>query len=80
MMDGLDELREQVAASRTLPSPAVRRALRESAGVPLRVIAELLKVTPEAVRLWERGLRRPSRDHMSGYLEALRVLRDGGES
>jgi transcriptional regulator with XRE-family HTH domain len=79
-MDGLEELREKVAASRTLPSPAVRRALRESAGVPLRAIAELLKVTPEAVRLWERGLRRPSHEHLHGYLEALRVLRDGDES
>jgi DNA-binding transcriptional regulator YiaG len=46
-------------ARRQLPAPAERRRIRESAGVPLREIAGVLKVDTSTVSRWEAGQTMP---------------------
>jgi DNA-binding transcriptional regulator YiaG len=66
----------EVAAGRTslvaqLPSPDVRRSLRETVGLSLQQAAELACVTSEAVRLWETGAREPHGQNRDRYVELL---------
>jgi transcriptional regulator with XRE-family HTH domain len=69
-------LLERIRDRRELPPPADCRALRLAADLTLEDIAEVIgDVTPTAVGHWERGVRRPSRRHLSAYLNVLRVLR-----
>ncbi len=66
----------EVAAGRIvppehLPPPAVRRQLREAAGLSRPQVATQLGITPEALRLWEEGLREPQGDNRGAYLSLL---------
>jgi transcriptional regulator with XRE-family HTH domain len=74
------ELREildsRASTRRELPPPEVCRAWRRAAGATLAEVAAPVGVTPSAVGLWERGLRRPTGDHLRRYVAVLRVLRD----
>jgi hypothetical protein len=52
----------EVAAGRIvppehLPPPAVRKAVREAAGLSRPAVGAQLGITAEALRLWEEGLR-----------------------
>jgi DNA-binding transcriptional regulator YiaG len=66
----------EVAAGRIIPAehlppPAVRRQLRESAGLSRPEVAARLGVSGEALRLWEEGLREPQGDNRAPYLSLL---------
>jgi DNA-binding transcriptional regulator YiaG len=72
----------EVAAGRIippeqLPPPAVRRQLRESAGLSRRAVGELVGVSGEAVRLWETGGREPQGDNRGAYLSLLTSWQSG---
>jgi DNA-binding transcriptional regulator YiaG len=58
-----------------LPSPAVRKAIREGAGVQVPELADHVGVTDRTVRHWEAGTRRPSGDNLVRYVEALDACR-----
>jgi DNA-binding transcriptional regulator YiaG len=66
----------EVAAGRIIPAehlppPAVRRQLRESAGLSRPEVAARLGVSGEALRVWEEGLREPQGDNRAPYLSLL---------
>ncbi len=50
------------------------RALREQAGITGAEMARRLGVTPPALSLWERGIRRPNAEHAQAWAEVLRGL------
>jgi len=64
-------------AHRDLPPPALRRALREDAGLSQDDIAATMGVHRETVSRWERGLRTPRGDSLLNYVSLLGELRDG---
>jgi DNA-binding transcriptional regulator YiaG len=70
-----DALVTRIRDSR-LPSPAVRRQIREAAKVPMRESARELKVAPMTFLRWERGEVQPRRDHAIAYRQFLDALRE----
>lgn len=68
-------LAERVRAAQ-LPSPAVRRSIRLSAGVTLAEIGAELGVTPVTVLRWERGTCEPRRERAVAYRQLLDALRE----
>lgn len=75
-MPNSQQLRERIHLRKSLPSPPTCRMLRQAAGVSLAGVAEVVGVTPSAVALWETGRRRPSGEHLSAYLEVLKIFRE----
>lgn len=77
-MSDLAALLEQVRNRQELPPPAVRRLIREAAGVTLEAIAQTLEppVTRSTVHHWESGARHPRPNHLRQYLTILNALRD----
>lgn len=73
-MNEIDALLAEVEATRSVPTPARRRAIRENAGVTLGRLASVLGVTPSTVCNWEAGRRRPRGVNARAYGEALRAL------
>ena len=63
-------------ARRDLPPPAMRRALREGAGVTLSEVGEACGVTRQCAWLWETGARTPRSQHLVAYVELLRLFHD----
>ena len=59
---------------RSLPSPAVRRALRVAAGLTQADLAAELGVSRAAVARWESGTRVPRGDYRITYAALLREL------
>jgi DNA-binding transcriptional regulator YiaG len=59
--DTLDAALARARTRHRLPAPSTRRALRERAGLSQQDIATALKVTREAVAMWEAGKRSPRR-------------------
>lgn len=78
-MELLDELLDRVRARRELPPPAMRRAIREAAGLTLEDFGGALGVSSQAVLYWERGTRFPRPEHLGPYSELLRALTKAGE-
>jgi transcriptional regulator with XRE-family HTH domain len=74
-MSTLAELEGRVQARSELPSPPVRRALREAAGASLDEVGSVVGVTRQAVALWESGERTPRGANLGGYVAVLRVFR-----
>lgn len=74
-MSNLDEIRRKSQAHRELPGPALRRAIREDAGLSQADLAEPLGVTRAAVCRWETGDRRPRGRLLVAYAELLQTLR-----
>ncbi|MDW8339330.1 MAG: helix-turn-helix transcriptional regulator [Thermoleophilia bacterium] len=72
--EGSPALREELAARRQLPPPAVRRALRERSGLSAAALARELGVTRQAVASWERGARFPRAANLVRYAALLRLL------
>jgi DNA-binding XRE family transcriptional regulator len=66
-------LAERVREAR-LPSPALRRHIRQAAGVTLVEMAEELGVTNVSVLRWERGDCEPRRDRAIAYRRLLEEL------
>ena len=72
------QLEDYLKAKRDLPGPAMRRAIRLSAGASLEDVAAEVGVTKYAVLQWESGARSPSRRHIISYARALRELKEVG--
>ena len=66
---------ERLAAAQ-LPSPAARRAIRESANATYRDLAAELGVTPTTIMRWEKGKAQPRREHAAAYRKLLQALQD----
>ena len=75
-VDGTETLRAELRARRELPPPAMRKAIREAAGVTRTKVARSVGVTRQAVALWESGRRTPSGRYLEAYLRVLRLLRE----
>lgn len=73
---GADMKIHQLVERLKLPSPALRRALRENAGLSQTLLAEQLGVSRAAVSRWETGDRTPREDNRIAYADALRELRE----
>jgi transcriptional regulator with XRE-family HTH domain len=69
-------LLDQVRLARRLPTPAVARAIRESAGVSQAALAEELGVDRVTVARWEGGTRRPRGELLRQYVELLEAIHD----
>jgi transcriptional regulator with XRE-family HTH domain len=74
-MSTLAELEGRVQARSELPTPAVRRALREAVGESLDGVARVVGVTRQAVAMWESGERTPRGENLESYVEVLRMFR-----
>lgn len=70
-MNNAAALVERVRSRRRLPEPALRRALRESAGLSQGDLATALGVTRSAVSRWEAGQREPRGVMVADYLKLL---------
>lgn len=57
-----------------LPPPAMRRHLREAAGLSQQDLADYLGVTRVSVGRWEAGERTPKGEHLRRYAESLRMM------
>jgi len=68
-----DALVEQVLAAR-LPSPAIRREIRETAGLSYRRMAEALEVDSMTVWRWEKGRTTPKLEDAGRYRSLLDAL------
>jgi transcriptional regulator with XRE-family HTH domain len=69
-------LMERVKASRRLPPPEVRRAIRRSARVSQQDLADELGVHRCMVARYESGVRRPSGRVLLDYVRLLDELRE----
>jgi DNA-binding XRE family transcriptional regulator len=67
----LSEVREA-----QLPPPAVRRGLRQMAGLTIREAAATVGVSHTAFLKWENGTMRPRRQHAVAYRRFLESLRE----
>ena len=70
-----DGLVESVRRAR-LPSPNVRRDIREVAGVSIREAAKAMGVAPMTLLRWERGTVQPTREHAVAYRGLLDALNE----
>lgn len=61
-------------ARKSLPTPEVRRAIREAAGVSQPEMAKALGVSTATVSRWESGLVVPSSSIVVDYVDALNML------
>lgn len=72
----MSDLLEEVRLRRRMPSPAVRRAIREAAGVTQQRIADEIGVHRMTVARWESGARQPKGADASAYAALLEQLRE----
>jgi DNA-binding transcriptional regulator YiaG len=68
---GIDDVLAAATARRNLPPAAVRRELREAAGVSQGAVADELGVDRATVCRWELGKRVPRGAHAIAYRELL---------
>lgn len=75
-MTRISAMQRKARAARDLPSPAMRRAIREDAGITQDDIAGTFSppIARQTVSRWETGNRRPRGDHLVQYSELLRHL------
>lgn len=67
---------QEIIKQHTLPTPALRRALREAADVSQSVLADYVGVSRAAISRWESGDRTPRGTNRIAYVAALRELRE----
>lgn len=67
---------DTVRTRSALPTPALRRAIREAAGVSQGQIARELGVHRMTVCRWESGTSTPTGDHLHAYAALLNALSD----
>lgn len=70
MMNVIDEAR----ARRSLPAPALAKAIREAAGVSQSAVARTLGLNRMTISRWEAAFCRPSAQHLNAYADLLRAL------
>lgn len=71
----MNQLVEEVRATRALPTPALARAIRQAAGVSQQRLADELGVGRVTVTRWESGERRPRGPLAVAYAQLLAELR-----
>jgi DNA-binding transcriptional regulator YiaG len=72
-----DQVLARSRLRRRLPPPAMRRQLREQAGISQAEIAAVVGVTRECVSNWESGNRAPRPQHLERYVAFLeRIARE----
>lgn len=69
-------LLNDVRARGALPAVALRRAIREAAGVSQGQIAREVGVHRMTVCRWESGTSKPTGPHLHAYVAVLRDLQD----
>ena len=69
-------LLNDVRARGALPTPALRRAIREAAGVSQGQIAREVGVHRMTVCRWESGTSTPAGKHLHAYAAILRDLQE----
>ena len=74
MVTDLDAMLERKARIHRLPEPAIRRALREMAGLTQAELAAVLGVDRAAVSRYETGDRSPKAGIAERYVDALERL------
>jgi|NGEPerStandDraft_6_1074524.scaffolds.fasta_scaffold27084_5 DNA-binding transcriptional regulator YiaG len=67
---------EEAKARRNLPARALRRAIREEAGMSQARCARELEVARATFSRWESGDRRPRGEHLLAYAELLGALQE----
>jgi DNA-binding transcriptional regulator YiaG len=72
----VSQLVDEVRTARSLPSPALARAIRESAGVSQVRLAAELGVHRMTVARWETGARKPTGPVRAAYAALLAELRE----
>jgi transcriptional regulator with XRE-family HTH domain len=70
----LDDLLNQARHRRELPDPAIRRLIRERAGLTQSEVAQVLGVDRVTVTRWESGQRTPLRRTGAAYCLLLERL------
>lgn len=80
MHHGMTPLTARLRARQQLPAPAVRRALRQAAGLSQDHVAQAVGTSRQAVAHWEAGTRYPRPEHLTAYVEVLRLLAAGPAS
>jgi DNA-binding transcriptional regulator YiaG len=73
---GVSELEQQVRAGRALPPLALRKAIREAAGVTQAALAVDIGVHRITVVRWESGDREPKGIYRARYATALREIEE----
>jgi transcriptional regulator with XRE-family HTH domain len=74
MSTPLDTILSEARRRRALPEPALRRLLRERAGLSQAEVADVLDVSRPAVTRWESGQREPRSAVRGAYAELLERL------
>ena len=74
----MSALLEVVKARHQLPTPALARALRESAGVSQQQMADEIGVHWTTVSRWETGRRSPRGRVLVAYVALLQALGEAG--
>lgn len=77
MTSKVEDLVERVRLRQQLPPPAMRRAIRESAGASQREVAEALQVSRQTLIRWECGARSPRPESAARYASLLLALQRG---
>lgn len=72
------ELLRKIELRRRLPPPAMRRAIREGAGVSQRDVAAALGVSVASVNRWEADICTPRDEALTAYVALLEALAAGG--
>ena len=70
----MNALTADVLAARRLPSPALAKVIRESAGISQARLAEALGVHRVTVARWEAGTRVPRGELRRAYMDLLLEL------
>jgi DNA-binding transcriptional regulator YiaG len=70
----MSDLRTVVRESPSLPRPAVRREIRDAAGVSQARLADELGAHLQTVHRWEAGTREPRGELRLAYARLLRQL------
>jgi transcriptional regulator with XRE-family HTH domain len=63
-------------AKRELPSPAMRRAIREAAGATQQQVADEIEVRRVSIGRYESGEREPRGEQLLAYVAVLNRLRE----
>ena len=72
--EAIARLRARVNAQRELPPIEARRALRLSANISLRALANAVGCSHQSILNWESG-GTPHPRYLASYVEALQVLK-----
>jgi DNA-binding transcriptional regulator YiaG len=73
---GMSELIDHLRLRRRLPTPPMRRAIRQSAGASQAAVAKAIGVDQRTIARWEAGERAPRGERLTAYMAVLDELRE----